>query len=165
MSPRRKTALQELVEGGCDEKLVRCCAEYLAKPKEEVVRLFLPQPDVVEALYDAVDRLEDFRRELLFFEVLADTPGFATVQQTIHTLQFQAALADNLILVLRGGPNPNLRGFCVKVLSDHIREKTGKANWKRLVRLVEEFGGNIDETALRQLHYNFVKSPESKIFD
>src|SRR5262249_33427894 len=125
----------------------------------------LPKRKDVDVLFEAANRLERFCKEILLFGALASLPGFASVADTIRALRFQAALANNILRILQKNLNPNLRGFCVKALSDHLRQMTGKPNWKRLARLIEEFGGDIDETALRQLHYHFVKSPASKIFE
>jgi hypothetical protein len=161
----KNSALLQLVESGCDEKLLRSAAQYLAKPKEHATRLSLPKREDVDVLFDAANRLEGFCREIFLFEVFASLPGFASVADTIKALRFQAALANNFILILQKKLNPNLRGFCVKALSNHVREKTGKPNWNLLAQLIEEFGGKIDDIALKQLYYHFTNSPASKVFE
>ncbi len=161
----KSSSIQELVKLGCNEDFIRCCAKYLAKPRKHARRLSIPTLNDVHVLFDAANRLERFCGEIPLFEISAGLAEFAPVGETVKALRFQGALANNFILVLQRSLNPNLRGFCVKALSDHVREKTGKPNWRRVTRLIEEFGGNLDETALRMLHFHFLKSPSSKIFD
>jgi hypothetical protein len=163
----KKSVLQELMESGCDEKLLRSAAQYLAKPKGQGKKVSIPRRKDINVLFEAADQLERFCREILLFEMYGSFPGdeFVTVTETIKALRFQARLAINLTFLIKKSLNPNLRGFAVKALSDHVRKKTGKANWNRLARLIEEFGGEIDAQALIQLRYNFEKSPASKLFD
>src|SRR5262249_47613804 len=136
------------------------------KPKEKAKRLSLPDLYEVNVLNKGASRLERLARRIPLFDVYAIVSGFA-VADTVKALRFQAILANNMIYAMKKSLNPYLRGFCANVLSEHVREKTGKPNWDRVARLIEEFGGKQDDlvATLKQLQYTFRHSPAATFFD